>query len=256
MYGIFTYIFHTNQPNVVNIPYMDGLGKVIFYGKPSNKMHILSHQESKSIVQIQPETFQILSMKSYCILGTVAGFLLTFSPIWWWIFVAFYFGFISWYLEEVPNIFFPNGRIDGDKSHGIESVKSHQKNKQMGVSKKNGTPKWYHQLNSGTPWVFSNKNKQKISNLMNTTPPTPRKPSRSKLNPPLLPQARRICHCEQPLAPKTFFLLFSWVQSVSKKKLKGRFRVTEPQKSFTHKKSLDCFFDEGISQRFSLSPKV
>ena len=49
------------------------------YPQPSR---ILSHQESKSIVQIQPETFQILSMKSYCILGTVAGFLLTFSPIW------------------------------------------------------------------------------------------------------------------------------------------------------------------------------
>ena len=33
MYGIFTYIYHKNQPNVdpctVNIPYMDGVGEVV-----------------------------------------------------------------------------------------------------------------------------------------------------------------------------------------------------------------------------------
>ena len=51
---------------------MDGLGKVIFYGKPSNENdHFLRNPQpsrvQKIIVQIQPETFQILFMKSSCI---------------------------------------------------------------------------------------------------------------------------------------------------------------------------------------------
>ena len=126
----------------------------------------------------------------------------------------------------------------------------------MGVSKNNGTPKWYHQLNNGTPWVFSNKNKQKISNLMNTTPPTPRKPSRSKLNPPLLPQARRICHCERPLAPKPFFFVLMGSIGFEEKNSRVDLGSKSHRNHSPTKNPLIVFWMKGISQRFSLHPKL
>ena len=34
MYGMFTYIYHKNQPNVGNIPYMDAMGLIGFQSPP------------------------------------------------------------------------------------------------------------------------------------------------------------------------------------------------------------------------------